>query len=51
MASFLGAEAQEMVRRARRKEIIEKVNPVRKDGALTPPFLRGIEDLFILSPS
>ena len=28
----------------------EEVNPVRKDGALTPPFLLGIEALFILSP-
>ena len=28
-----------------------QVNPVRKDGALTPPFLLGIEALFYIIPA
>ena len=28
---------------------LRKVNPVRKDGAFTPPFLQGIKFLSILS--
>jgi hypothetical protein len=29
----------------------EKVNPVRKDGALTPTFLLGIDALFYIIPA